>query len=159
MSTILLLSSYTTAMHPRGVRGYLFQSYGPCRTSYAEIVGSIRDVHIMLRVLTTCIISLSHNRNGKLRSVVASAAMNASLNVCIACLAALTLWLWGSGNCNLHSSLVRKFFIYFVAWLSITFKIGLYPLLFNSSKFGLYALKMHTLSNPVIGVAMIALEL
>ncbi len=69
----------------------------------------------------------------KSKSVVVRAAMKASLNVWITRSAALILWLWGSTSCSLHSSLVRFFLIYFVAWLSIMFDFGLNPLATNSS--------------------------
>ncbi len=43
----------------------------------------------------------------------------------------------------------------FVAWLSITFTFGLYPLASNISKLALYASKMLLSSRLVIGVANI----
>ncbi len=58
----------------------------------------------MLSILITCGVSLPQTCNGKLQLVVASTAMNPSLNVWMACSTALTLWLWGSTSCSLHSS-------------------------------------------------------
>ncbi len=54
------------------------------------------DARIMLSMSCTCGVILSHNCSGKLLSVIAKAAMKASLNVCIACSAAFTQWLCGS---------------------------------------------------------------
>ena len=49
------------------------------------------DALIMLRVFCTWGVNLSHNCNGKLLSVVASAAMNASLKVWMALSVAFNL--------------------------------------------------------------------
>ncbi len=62
---------------------------------------------------------LFHNCNGNLLSVVASAAMKASLKVCIALSAAFILWLCGSTSCNLHCLMCL------VTWLSMMFILGL----------------------------------
>ncbi len=94
---------------PQGCKRFLFQLYGPLRASYADISGFILDARIRLIVSLTCGMSLSHNWRGNLLSVVASTAMKASLNICIAHLAAFTWWLWGSTSCNLHSFSVRFF--------------------------------------------------
>ncbi len=72
--------------------------------------------------------------NWKLLSVVASAAMNAALNVLIPRLVALTQWLCGSMTCSVHLFLVRFILIWFVAWLSIMFSFGLNPFAVNSLK-------------------------
>jgi hypothetical protein len=69
----------------------------------------------MLSVVMTCGINLSQSCKGKSRSVVANAKINASLNVCIAHLAAFTRWLCGLTSWSLHLSSVRKIFICFVA--------------------------------------------
>ncbi len=85
-------------------------------------------------------------------SVMARAAINVSLKVWMTCSAALTQWLCGSTSCNLHSFLVRNYFICFVAWLSITFNFGLNPFYSNNSKLVLYALKMLLSSRFAIGM-------
>ncbi len=69
----------------------------------------------MLSVSCTWGVSLSHNCSGKLLSVVANAAMKATLNVWIARLVAFTRWLWGSMTCSLQLFLVRNFSMCFVA--------------------------------------------
>ncbi len=79
-----------TALQPGGARGYLSQLYGPLRASYADMFGLICDALSKLSVSCTCSANLSHSWRGKLRSVVARDAINASLNVCIARSAALT---------------------------------------------------------------------
>ncbi len=56
---------------------------------YADIAGFIRDARMRFRVSLICGVSLSHSWRGNSLSVVANAAMNASLKVCIACSAAL----------------------------------------------------------------------
>jgi hypothetical protein len=66
------------------------QSYAPFIILYADTVGSIRDAHNMLSVSWTWGVSLSHNWSKNLLSVVAKAAMNAALNVWIACSMAFT---------------------------------------------------------------------
>ncbi len=81
------------ALHPSGARGYLFQSYGPLRASYANIDGFIRDARMRLSVSLTCGVSFTHSWRGNSLSVVASAAMKASLKVYIARSAAFTRWL------------------------------------------------------------------
>ena len=48
--------------------------------------------------------------------------------------AALTLWLDGSTNCHLHFLVLRNALIGLVAWLSVTFKVGLYPFSVSSLK-------------------------
>ncbi len=87
----------------------------------------------MFEVLMTCGVSLSQSCNGKLWLVVASAAMNTSLNVWMVHLSAFTLWLWVSTTCSLHSSLVR-FFMCLVDRLSNAFNFGLYPFCVNLPK-------------------------
>jgi hypothetical protein len=82
----------------------------------------------------TCGASLSHSCRGKVVMVVANVDINASLNVWIARLAAFTQWLCNFTRCNSHSFLVGNCLMYFVAWLSITFTFGLYPLASNISK-------------------------
>jgi hypothetical protein len=46
----------------------------------------------------------------------------------------------------------------FVAWLSITFDLGLYPFCVNWSKFSLYALKMLKSSSPGDGCPLLEEE-
>ena len=76
-----------TALHPNGARGYLFQLYDPFMTSYADFAGLILDARSKFSVSWTWGAILSHSWIGKSPYVVASAAMNASLNVWIARLA------------------------------------------------------------------------
>jgi hypothetical protein len=70
---------------------YLFQSYGPYRVLYADLVGSILDARIMFKQFNTLGVRQSHSSRGKLESVVASATIKASLSVQMARSAALTL--------------------------------------------------------------------
>jgi hypothetical protein len=106
---------YMMALHPSGAKGYLFQSYGLLRISYADLVGSILKARNKLSVSCICGVSQSHSWRGKSLSVVASTAMKASLKVWIACSAVLTRWLWGSTSCNLQSFLVRNILMCFIA--------------------------------------------
>jgi hypothetical protein len=126
---------------------------------YADIAGFIWEQRIKLRQLWTCGMSLSHNCMGKLMLVEARAAMNASLNVWMACSVAFTRWLCGLMSCNSHLFSDRNFLIYFVAWLSIMFSLGLNPLAVSSSKCFLYALNMVLSSRPAMGVAKMQFDL
>ncbi len=69
----------------------------------------------MLSVSCTCGVSLYLNCSGKSLSIVANAAMKATLNGWIACSVAFTWWLWGSTTCILQLFLVRNFLMCFVA--------------------------------------------
>ncbi len=89
-----------TASHPSGMRGYLFQSYGPFRALYANMAGLTQEVCIMLSVFITCGVRRSHNCRGELLSVVVRAAINTSLKVWIARSAALTRWLCRVAICT-----------------------------------------------------------
>jgi hypothetical protein len=73
-----------TALQPKGARESLFQSYGPYRISYVNLVGSILDALIMFEQYNTCGVRRSQSWRGKLESVVASAAIKASLNIWMA---------------------------------------------------------------------------
>ena len=73
-----------TALQPGGARGYRSQLYSPLSASYAGVAGLICDSWIKFNVSWTCGANLSHGWSGKLQSGVARAAINASLNVCIA---------------------------------------------------------------------------
>ncbi len=63
---------------PNGAKGYLFQSYGPARISYADLVGLIRDGDGRRRLMEswTCGANLSHSWTGNSLSVVPKAAIN-----------------------------------------------------------------------------------
>ena len=137
------------------------QLYGPLRASCANMFGLILEDLSMSSVSCTCGANSSHScsGSGKSLSVVASASMNASLNVWIAHSAALTWWLCGSTSCKSHSFLVRTFLIYFVAWLSIKFIFGLYSFASNVSNTSLYAAKMLWLSTCAMGLTRIAFVL
>ena len=72
------------ALHPGGGSGYLSQLYGPLSASYAKMLGLALAFCSKFNVFCTCGANLSHSCNGNSLSVVARAAMNASLNVWIA---------------------------------------------------------------------------
>ena len=74
---------------------------------------------------STCGVNRSQSCNGKSVSVVASALMRASFQVCMARSDAFNRLLFGSTSCISHSFSERNFLIYFVAWLSITFNLTL----------------------------------
>ena len=63
------------ALHPMGARGNRFQSYGPCKALYADMLGLMQEACIRLSVFLTCGVSLSHSCRGNLLSVVARALM------------------------------------------------------------------------------------
>ena len=126
--------------------GNQFQSYGPQIASYADMLGSIWEAHIKLRVVSTCDVSLSRSWRGN------------SLNVCMARLTTLTQLLCGSTSMSSQSLLVRAFLVCLVHCLSITFNFILYPLLSKNSNCVLYAAKTVLLSNPDIGRPRITLD-
>ena len=67
--------SWSMARHPGGAHGLRLKSWGPSNISYADLVGSIREVRSMLRESWACGRSLSHSWDGKLRSVEQSPEM------------------------------------------------------------------------------------
>jgi hypothetical protein len=73
------------------------------------MLGLVLDFWIKLSVFCTCNANLSHSCSGKSLSVVAGAAMNASLKVWMSCSAALTLCLCGPTTCKSQSFEVRVF--------------------------------------------------
>ncbi len=80
-----------------------------------------------LRVSSTCSRKLSQSWSGQSLSTVASAEMKCSLNVAIACLAALTRWLWG-GMRWMSMLLVLMWVLSALEHsLSMTLSVGAYP--------------------------------
>jgi hypothetical protein len=67
----------------------------------------MQDARIILRQFNTWGVRRSHSWSRKSKLVVAMAAMKVFLNVWIAHLAALILWLWGSTIWSLYSFLKR----------------------------------------------------
>ncbi len=132
---------YKLALQPGSARGYQSQFYGPFMLLNAKMAGFDPNALRRLSVSCTWAASSSHSCRGKAVSVVANIDMNTSLNIWMASLATFTGWLCSSTSYNLHFFLVRNCLMYFVAWLSITFTFGLYPLASNILKWALYALK------------------
>ncbi len=124
---------WITAFHPGGASRKWFQSYGPWRASYANIVGSRCDGQSMLRVFLTWGVRRSHNCKGNLLSVVARALIKWALKVWMARLAALTLWLMGLMRRLLQCCRVRYSLITWLSWLSISLSLILCPFDLSSS--------------------------
>jgi hypothetical protein len=99
-----------TTLHPGGVRGDLFQLYGPWSASYTDFLGSIHDLQSRFSMFLTCGVSQSQSCRVNSLSVVARALTKWSLKDWMARSVALTRWLWGSSRRRLHLFLVRFFF-------------------------------------------------
>ena len=72
---LLSAGSWRTALQPGGAHGCRLKSWGPSRISYADLDGSTRDARSILSESCACGRSLSHNCDGKWRSVEQRPAM------------------------------------------------------------------------------------
>ncbi len=116
-------------------RGFVNDGFTPrrCKRVSVPIVWAIESfIHqnvgiesCFFAVNLMCFVPIGLIYHGNSLTVVARAAMNASLNVWIALSARLTRWLCGSTTYKSQSFFVRNFLIYFVVWLSMTFILGL----------------------------------
>ena len=66
---------YTIVFVLVGARGVLLKSKFPCRYAYADNYGLARDILIMLRVSSTCLMRRSQSFNGNSLAVVHYPAM------------------------------------------------------------------------------------
>ena len=105
-----------------------------------RFLGLIIDVRNVLHVMTACSVIVFHIWKGHSTSVEHRPLIKWVLNVWIARSAALV----GSTNCQSQFSVLRKAFMGFVAWLSVTLKEGLW---------GLY---LTTADNALIGLVLLA---